>query len=80
MTFPDRINSGWIDSLRDDQLQRAERDLRKEFKREERSERVRQGDRYDLMRGPEVLMRAWNRWSMVNNAHRCRGLRLLESR
>jgi hypothetical protein len=76
MTLPERIDSEWIKSLSDEQLQRAESQLRGSFSKEETAERKRRGNAYDLMRGPESLMTAWLRWSLVSNAVRSRGLRV----
>ena len=80
MTLPERIDATWIGGLTNDQLQRAETQLRKDFSREEAAERTRRGAKYDLMRGPESLMTAWLRWSLVSNAARSRGLRLSQAR
>ena len=75
MTFPDRIDATWIGSLSDDQLVKAEGELRKRFAEQETKEKKRRGSQYDMMRGPDALTSAWLRWSMVNNATRARGLR-----
>ena len=75
MTFPDRIDASWIDSLTDEQLQEAEGELRTQFAQLELKEKKRRGAQYDMMRGPDALTSAWHRWSMVNNATRARGLR-----
>jgi len=76
MTLPERIDADWISGLTNEQLQRAEAQLRKDFSKEEATERKRLGSAYDLMRGPESLMKAWLRWSLVSNAVRSRGLRV----
>jgi hypothetical protein len=76
MTLPDRIDADWIGSLTNEQLQRAEAQLRTHFSHEETAERRRRGKAYELMRGPESLMTAWIRWSLVCNAARARGLRV----
>jgi hypothetical protein len=75
MKFPERINAPWIDSLSDVDLVTAEWELRASFSKEEKAERRRRGDAYDVLRGPESLTSAWMRWSMVNAATRDRGLR-----
>lgn len=74
MTFPEHIDGRWIDALSDEELQRAERELRASFAQHEVAEKARRGALYDLMRGPEALTRAWMRWSMVSTATRARGL------
>ena len=76
MTLPERIDADWIHTLTNEQLQRAESQLRKHFSMEETAEKKRRGDAYELMRGPESLMTAWIRWSLVCNAVRARGLRV----
>jgi hypothetical protein len=76
MTVPERIDAEWIGTLSNEQLQRAESQLHNDYSREETAERKRRGNAYDLMRGPEALMTAWLRWSLVSNAVRARGLRV----
>ena len=75
MNLPDRIDSKWIDSLADLQLARAERALHATFARHEAAEKRRRGSAYRMLRGPEPLVSAWLRWSLVSNATRARGLR-----
>lgn len=75
MTYPDRIDASWIGTLSDDQLVKAEGELRKRFAEQETKEKKRRGSQYDMMRGPDALTTAWLRWSMVSNAARARGLR-----
>ncbi len=75
MTIPERITARWIATLSNDELQEAERKLHGSFDKAESSERTKQGNAYNLMRGPETLTNAWIRWSMVCNATRDRGLR-----
>ena len=74
MQVPEKIDKEWISSLNDDELKLAESGLRENFAAEEQAERKRRGPRYELMRGPETLLRAWMRWSMVNTAALDRGL------
>ena len=76
MNYPERIDSSWISTLSDEELQRAERELKKNFAAEEKAERKLRGKAYDLMRGPASLTLAWMRWSMVNTAARSRGVRV----
>lgn len=76
MTLPERIDADWISGLTNEQLQRAELQLKKDFSREEAAEKKRAGSSYELMRGPQSLMTAWLRWSLVSNAVRARGLRV----
>jgi hypothetical protein len=75
MELPARINAQWISSLRDDELLGAEAELRAAFSRAEADEKRERGERYELRRGSEGLMNAWQRWSLVNSATRARGLR-----
>ena len=75
MTLPDRINAEWIRTLSNEQLAHAESQLHVHYSAEETAERRLRGDAYDLMRGPETLMAAWMRWSLVCNALRDRGVR-----
>jgi len=74
MKLPDRVNAGWIDTLEDAQLLKAEAQLHAEFAALEGAEKKRAGDRYSMMRGPEPLMNAWVRWLLVSNAARARGV------
>ena len=74
MKIPERVNASWIATLGDEQLVKAEAKLHKEFAKEEIAEKVRVGARYTMLRGPESLVDAWHRWSMVNNETRQRGL------
>ena len=74
MMIPERVNAGWIDTLRDDDLLKAERTLHREFAKEETAEKQRRGANYVMLRGPESLVRAWLRWLMVNNATSSRSL------
>jgi hypothetical protein len=76
MTLPERIDADWIATLSNEQLARAEAHLHTQFSREESAEKKRRGNAYDLMRGPEPLMTAWLRWSLVCNAVRARGMRV----
>jgi hypothetical protein len=80
MTLPERIDADWIGTLTNEELQGAESLLHGNYTREEMAERKRRGNRYDLMRGPEPLMTAWLRWSLVSNAVRARGLRVRSRR
>jgi len=76
MTLPDRITARWINSLSNEELQAAEKELHGFFFAEEGAEKARRGDQFSLLRGPESLTNAWLRWSMVCNATRDRGLRV----
>lgn len=76
MTFPERINAQWIDSLSDVDLVTAESELRESFAEQEAKEKKLRGAKYSLPRGSEALTSAWLRWSMVSNATRARGLRV----
>jgi len=72
MVLPGTVNSRWIESLGVEQLREAEGLLHAEFLKEETAEKERTGARYKLLRGPESLVSAWNRWLLVNNAARTR--------
>lgn len=74
MRVPENVTATWASSLADDQLLQAEARLHAEFAKQEKAEKKRAGDRYDMMRGPEPLMSAWLRWSMVSNETRNRGV------
>ena len=74
MTIPDRINARWIATLGNEQLIKAEAQLRAVFHRQESAEKARCGSRYILLQGPSDLVNAWQRWLLVNNETRSRGL------
>ena len=74
MEIPDRINARWMSTLVDDQLITAEAELHAVFRREESAEKTRAGARYILLQGPSGLVNAWQRWLLVNNETRSRGL------
>lgn len=72
--LPDRITAGWINTLGDTDLVDVEWRLHQAFSKVETEQKKILGASYQLMRGPEVLLRAWQRWSMVSSATRARGL------
>ncbi len=74
MTIPDYINGRWIATLRNDQLIKAEAQLHAVFRRQESTEKARCGSRYVLLQGPSDLVNAWQRWLLLNNETRSRGL------
>ncbi len=74
MTIPDHINARWMATLVDDQLITAEAELHAVFRRQESAEKIRAGARYMLLHGPSELVNAWQRWLVVNNETRSRGL------
>jgi len=74
MTIPDHINARWIATLGNDQLIKAEAQLHAVFHRQESVEKARCGSRYMLLQGPSDLVNAWQRWLLLNNETRCRGL------
>ena len=80
MKIPEFVNGLWIDSLDNVQLLVAEGRLHKVFAKCESAEKKRKGTQYDMMRGPIVLMDAWQRWVMVNNEARARGLKTSRGR
>lgn len=74
MKIPDHVNSRWIATLGNDQLVEAEAQLHAVFHRRESVEKARSGSRYMLLQGPSELVNAWQRWLLVNNETRTRGL------
>jgi hypothetical protein len=74
MTLPDRIDAKWIDSLGDTELVQAEWELHKVFSRTENDEKKVHGTAMGTANWSELLMAAWMRWSLVQNATRARGL------
>ena len=74
MQLPDSVNSRWIASLSDKQLQEAERLLHAEFLQHETVEKASAGARYKLMHGPQALVSAWHRWMLVNNESHSRNV------
>ncbi len=73
--LPDRVNAAWIETLSDDDLLDVEERVHKTFSTLERREKKLRGDRFQLMRGPEELLNAWDRWSRLLNATRERSLK-----
>jgi hypothetical protein len=71
---PTRINAAWIGTLSDTDLLAMETELHNRFEDIERAEKRLRGAKYDLVRGSEELINAWDRWSRVNNATRVRNL------
>lgn len=76
MKLPERITLGWLDSLVDADLIVAESTLREKFFALEHKEKARHGDEYDMMRGSEELLAAWDRWSRTSNEAVRRGIRV----
>lgn len=74
MRIPKSIDSNWIDSLDNEELQDAESSLHGTFQKHDRRERNLRGQLYELLMGPEALLLSWTRWSVVNNAIRARRL------
>jgi hypothetical protein len=74
MKMPEKITSRWLGTLDDTQLQAAEGQLHTKFAKLDSAEKAKRGEDYALLRGPEALVDAWMRWSMVSNAARGRGL------
>lgn len=73
--LPERVNTAWIETLSDDDLLDVEERVHKTFSTLERREKKLRGDRFQLMRGPEELLNAWDRWSRLLNATRERSLK-----
>ena len=74
MELPVRITADWMDTLADERLLDAESRLYVAFEALDRAERLARGARYELTRGPEALMSAWDRWSRVRSEARRRNL------
>jgi hypothetical protein len=74
--IPETVNSRWIAGLADKQLVDAEIELHRAFVKHEIEEKRVRGDAYKLMRGPEVLVTAWNQWQLARNEAGYRGLEL----
>ena len=74
MELPHRITADWMDTLPNEGLLDAEESLYAAFTELDRAERASRGARYELTRGPEELMRAWDRWSRVSTEARRRRL------
>ena len=74
MKIPEYINARWIATLGDDQLVKAEARLYTLFHRQESAEKARCGSRYVMLQGPTELVTAWQRWLLLNNETRDRGL------
>jgi hypothetical protein len=74
MNIPDRMNSRWISTLVDEQLVAAEAELHTIFLEHEVVEKRRAGNRYVLLEGPADLVHAWQRWLLVRNETRNRGI------
>jgi hypothetical protein len=74
MMIPERVTSRWIATLGDEQLIAVESELYDAYQTQETREKRKRGAHYALLRGPEILVTAWHRWSLVNNETRTRGL------
>ena len=72
--IPERVNRRWIAQLDDVELAHAESELHADFTRQDTAEKARAGTRYRLLEGPATLVHAWNRWLLVSNEARTRGL------
>ena len=71
---PERINAVWLSTLTDQDLIDVEARLHARFTVLDIREKKAQGKHYNLMRGPEALVTAWDRWGRVNSAMRARTL------
>ena len=71
---PERIDKAWITSLADEDLIDVEARLRARFDVLDIREKKARGRGYNLMRGPEDLVLAWDRWSRVCSAMQARTL------
>lgn len=78
--IPLTVNARWIATLADDQLVAAEAQLYGDFHEREVAEKSRCGPRYMLLQGPSALVDAWQRWLMVSNEARARGVIIRRTR
>lgn len=74
MNIPEQINHRWIAALDNDQVVTAEAELHVAFRAQEQREKVRTGAHYMLLQGPATLVDAWQRWMLLSNEARSRGL------
>ena len=72
--MPAHVTTRWIATLENEQLLAAEAQLYSTFRTRETAEKSRAGARYLLMQGPPELVAAWERWSLVSNEARARGV------
>ena len=72
--MPAHVTTRWIATLENEQLVAAEAQLYSAFRTRETAEKSRAGARYMLMQGPPELVSAWERWALVNNEVRARGV------
>jgi hypothetical protein len=72
--MPAHVTTRWIATLENDQLVAAEKQLYSAFRTRETAEKSRAGSRYALLQGPPELVTAWERWTLVNNEVRARGV------
>ena len=71
---PERIDKEWINTLEDADLIDVEARLRAKFDLLDVREKKARGNGYNLMRGPEDLVLAWDRWSRICRAMQARTL------
>ena len=71
---PERIDAAWIGTLADEDLTDVEARLHARFNILDNKEKHLRGGRYNLMRGPQELVHAWDRWSRVRSAMQFRTL------
>ena len=71
---PERLDAAWIGTLADEDLTDVEARLHARFTILDNKEKNLRGGRYNLMRGPEELVLAWDRWSRVRSAMTSRTL------
>ena len=72
--IPSMVNARWIATLANEQLVAAEAQLYGDFHAREVAEKSRCGARYMLLQGPSALVDAWQRWLLVSNEARARGV------
>ena len=74
VAIPERFNARWIAALGNEQLTDVESRLHAVFRTEDSAEKARRGTRYRLLEGSAALVDAWNRWHLVNNEAKKRGI------
>ena len=78
--IPERFNARWIATLENEQLTDVESRLHADFRTQDAAEKEKRGTKYRLLEGPASLVDAWNRWHLVNNETKKRGIAVRDLR